>query len=296
MMRNRLSGMPRLLLAAATALPLAYALAQAPIAPATVPAPAPAPAKSAGESVSAPEPLYVVHLTTGPAWNVKKPANEQDGFREHSSNLARMRTEGVLVMGARYRDAVADKGMIVLRVASREAALKQFDADPMVKSRRFNIDVAEFTPFYDGFVARLPRASAPAAGLERLVPLAGCWFGRNGKLEFREHWMRPAGNLMTGMGRSTSDGRVVGHEAMRIEADAQGAITFTAKPGGQNEASFKLVSSEGDRFVFENPTHDFPTRVIYHLKPGGVLDARIEGKQGGRDAQVEFPMRRASCE
>ncbi len=262
----------------------------------TVSAPSGTPAKLGGEVVSTPELLFVVHLTTGPAWDVLKPANEQPGFREHSANLTRLRTEGLLVVGARYKDSTADKGMLIVRAASRESALKLFDADPMVKSRRFNIDVAEFSPFYDGYIVRTQRASAPPGDLERFVPLAGCWFGRNGKLEFREHWMRPAGNLMMGMGRTTSDGKVVGHEAMRLEADSQGTVTFFAKPAGQAETGFKLTSSDGGRFVFENPMHEFPTRVIYHVKAGGVLDARIEGKQGGRDAQVDFSMRRASCE
>ncbi|MBL8514187.1 MAG: hypothetical protein JNJ55_09385 [Betaproteobacteria bacterium] len=274
-------------------LPITGAFAQAP----TVSPPVKAePAKLAGESVSAPDPLFVVHLTIGPLWESAKPSNEQSGFREHSANLARMRTEGVLVMGARYKDAIADKGMIVIRAANREAALKQFDADPMVKGKRFNLDIADFVPFYDGFVARPQRAAAPPGALEKLVPLAGCWFGRNGKLEFREHWMRPAGNLMMGMGRTMSEGKVAGHEAMRLEVDAQGAVTFIAKPAGQTEGQFKLASGDGGRFVFERTGEEFPSRVIYHLKSDGALDASIEGKQNGRDARVEFPMRRASCE
>jgi uncharacterized protein YciI len=268
----------------------ALAIAQ----PAT--APPPAAAKIAGESVGAPDPLFVVHLTTGPAWEAGKPANEQPGFREHSANLNRLRTEGILVMGARYRDRDADKGMMVFRAANREAVAKQFEADPMVEGKLFAIDIAEFAPFYDGFIARPARNTTLPGALEKMQWLAGCWFGRNGKMEFREHWMRPAGNLMMGMGRTLSEGKVIGHEAMRLEVDAAGAIVFVAKPAGQNEASFKLVTFEDNRFVFENPMNDFPTRVIYHFKADGSLDARIEGKRNGRDARVEFPMRRASCE
>jgi uncharacterized protein YciI len=281
------------LLAALATLPLSCALAQTP--PAPTPAKADSP-KLAGESVSAPDPLFVVHLTIGPAWDSAKQASEQPGFREHSANLNRMRTEGSLVMGARYKDSTADKGMIVVRAANRDAVVKQFDADPMVKDKRFTLDIAEFVPFYDGFVARPQRAAAPPGALEKLVPLAGCWFGRNGKLEFREHWMRPAGNLMMGMGRTMSEGKVIGHEAMRLEVDAQGVVTFVAKPAGLNEGQFKLASSDGGRYVFERAGDEFPSRVIYNLKSDGTLDARIEGKQGDRDARVEFPMRRASCE
>jgi Domain of unknown function (DUF6265) len=292
-MRSRFSHCAQRSLAALAALPLACALAQTPATPTAAKA---APPKLAGESVGAPAPLFVVHLTTGPGWDASKPPNEQAGFREHSANLNRMRTEGALVMGARYKDSTADKGMIVVRATDRDAVLKQFDADPMIKDKRFNLDIADFVPFYDGFVARPQRAAALPGALEKFVPLAGCWFGRNGKIEFREHWMRPAGNLMMGMGRTMSEGKVVGHEAMRLEVDAQGVVTFIAKPAGQSEGQFKLESNEGSRFVFERAGEEFPSRVVYHLKTDGSLEARIEGKQGGRDARVEFPMRRASCE
>ncbi len=38
----------------------------------------------------------------------------------------------------------------------------------------------------------------------------------------------------------------------------------------QNNAQpvpFKLVKSRGFHFIFENPEHDFPQRIVYHMKP-----------------------------
>lgn len=252
---------------------------------------------SGDEGVAAPAPLFIVHLTTGPAWNKDKPAHEQAGFREHSQNLTRMRTDGMLVVGARYKDSVADKGMLLIRGANKEAVQAQFAADPMVRDKQFALDIAEFSPFYDGFVARPVRAgAAPESPLAALTWLAGCWFGRSGKMEFREHWMRPASGMMMGMGRTTSDGKVASYEAMRIEIDSSGTPVFVAKPSGQSEASFKLVKNDADGVVFENPAHDFPQRVRYQLKNDGSLFARIEGTQDGKARGIDFPMRRASCE
>lgn len=62
----------------------------------------------------------------------------------------------------------------------------------------------------------------------------------------------------------------------------------------QNNASpvpFKLVSNVGFQFVFENPTHDFPQRIVYHLMPlrihpeyvpskGDTLQVRVEDLKG----------------
>lgn len=256
------------------------------------------PAKSVpGETVAAPLPLYVVHLTLGPAWNRDKPANEQAGFREHSQNLNRMRTDGVLVVGARYKDSVADKGMLLIRAASVEAVQAQFAGDPMVRDKLFALDIAEFSPFYEGFVARTVRpGTAPESPLNALAGLAGCWAGGSGKMAFREHWMRPASGMMMGMGRTLVDGKVASYEAMRIEVDADGTLAFVAKPSGQAEGRFRMVKSDANGVVFENPLHDFPQRVRYQLKADGSLHARIEGTRDGKERGIDFPMRRTNCE
>ncbi len=256
-----------------------------------------APRVATGETVLPAQPLFIVQLLTGPGWSQDKPAVEQAGFKEHSQNLSRLRAEGLLVMGARYKDSQADKGMLIVRAANKEAVVAEFAADPMVKDKQFVLDVAEFQPFYDGFVAKPARVGAAAESpLNALTWLAGCWFGRNGKIEFREHWMRPAGGVMQGMGRSTNDGKLLSHEAMRIELDAAGVPVFVAKPNDKPEASFKSIKYDGTSVVFENPAHEFPQRIKYELKKDGTLDARIEGKLKDREARVEFPMRRASCE
>ncbi len=256
-----------------------------------------APRPATGETVLPAQPLFIVQLVTGPGWNQAKAPPEQAGFKEHSQNLSRMRNEGMLVMGARFKDSVADKGMLIVRAANKEAVSAEFAADPMIKDKLFVLDIAEFQPFYDGFVARPARVGAAAESpLNALTWLAGCWFGRNGKMEFREHWMRPAGGVMQGMGRSTNDGKLLSHEAMRIELDAAGVPVFVAKPHDKPEASFKRIKFDSNSIQFENPTHEFPQRIKYELKTDGTLDARIEGNLKGREARVEFPMRRASCE
>lgn len=259
---------------------------------------APAPARAnVGETVAPPQPLFIVLLTTGPAWNKDKAPDEQAGFREHAQNLSRMRADGLLVMGARYKDGAAGKDMLIVRAENAGVVTAQFAADPMVKDKLFVLDIAEFQPLYDGFVAQ-PAHTATAADtpLNALTWLAGCWFGRSGKNEFREHWMRPAGGLMLGMGRTMSGSKVLSHEAMRIELDAAGVPVFVAKPSDKPEASFKSVKFDAAGIVFENPDHDFPQRIKYQLKSDGTLDARIEGNLKGREARIEYPMRRASCE
>lgn len=260
----------------------------APAAPAVPQAPAPASTR-----------LYVVHLTTGSGWQKDRAPNEQAGFADHSANLARLRNEGKLVMGARYKDNQADKGMIVMRAAQRADVEAEFARDPMIRSMHFNLDIAEFNPFYEGFVSRPPRPSSAAAStpLAGLAWMAGCWEGRNGSVITREHWMAEAGGMMMGMARTLREGKVLNYEAIRLELDSDGTTpVYVPKPSGQKEARFRLAGAADGRAVFENPEHDFPQRIIYERRPDGGLFARIEGMRNGTLRGIDYPMKRAACE
>jgi uncharacterized protein YciI len=94
--------------------------------------------------------LFIVTYTSGPAWDVSKPPTEQSFFKEHSANLGKWRKEGVIKMGARY----ADKGMIVIRAASLEAAKVLINNDEGVVNRLFRADVQRLSVFYDGCIER----------------------------------------------------------------------------------------------------------------------------------------------
>lgn len=132
-------------------------------------------------------------------------------------------------------------------------------------------------------------------GFGEIAWLAGCWQGKAGKFEFVEQWMRPGGGVMLGMGRTLMDGKLSSHEAMRIEIDADGSLTFVAKPFDKPEARFPALVRDAGGVAFENPKHDFPQRIIYRRQADGSLLARIEGMRGGQLRGVDYPMQRAAC-
>lgn len=92
--------------------------------------------------------LYAVEIKTGAAWDTTKSANEQPHFREHSSNLKRLRDGGSLVLGARY----SDKGFVVLRAASEQEAHAMMQQDPSIQNHVFAYELHEFNVFYAGAV------------------------------------------------------------------------------------------------------------------------------------------------
>ncbi|MFL6469081.1 MAG: DUF6265 family protein [Pyrinomonadaceae bacterium] len=143
-----------------------------------------------------------------------------------------------------------------------------------------------------GFVVMVP---AQTATLESFAGLAGCWERNEKGSQDNEMWLKPAGMSMIGVGRSVKGGKTVDFEFLRIEQRPDG-IYYVAKPkSNKEETAFKLRTAEGGTFVFENPEHDFPQRIIYKLN-GTSFTARIEGTQNGKVMGIDFPKTRISCD
>ena len=137
-------------------------------------------------------------------------------------------------------------------------------------------------------------ANAGATELSKYESLAGCWEGKFGNHTYEEQWMKPAGGAMLGMSRTIKDGKIVEFEFVQI-VEREDGIFYVARPSEQSKAEFKLKSFENQTAVFEDPAHDFPQRVVYHMKSANDLVAWIEGMSKGELKKIEFPMTRAKC-
>jgi len=135
-------------------------------------------------------------------------------------------------------------------------------------------------------------ADAPPATADRLAWLAGCWEYVGAEKGSGEAWLAPAGGELHGIGRSVAGGRVVSYEQMRILPSEGGSLVFAVSASGAPERRFALASITAAEVVFEDPTNDFPQRVIYRLAQDGEISARIEGAKGEPSRAQDFPMRR----
>lgn len=108
--------------------------------------------------------------------------------------------------------------------------------------------------------------------------LAGSWCSNDGSTE--ELWMVEKAGLMLGLNRSVGRGGKAAFEYLRIERRDDG-IFYLASPGGREATPFRLVESSPTLAAFENPQHDFPTRIAYELQGDGELRASIEGTVEG---------------
>ncbi len=144
-------------------------------------------------------------------------------------------------------------------------------------------------------VISLLLVSTAHGDLSALQWLAGCWTQDGRDAGPVEQWTLPAGGTMLGMNRIVSGGRTIAFEYMRIAVNKDDMVEFIASPSGQETARFKMVSMNENEVVFENPEHDFPTRIIYRLLIDGSLLGRIEGIDKGTPRTAEFPMTRTEC-
>jgi hypothetical protein len=135
--------------------------------------------------------------------------------------------------------------------------------------------------------------SAPAlSGVDALEWMAGCWAQTRPDGLTEEHWMKPSGGTMLGMSRTVRRGRTTAYEFLQIR-DVGGKLAYVAKPSGQEETPFAVKTLSDGEVVFENPTHDYPQRIMYRRHADGTLmTARIEGTKQGQVRGVDFPYKR----
>ena len=117
--------------------------------------------------------------------------------------------------------------------------------------------------------------SVHAQEIEKLAWMTGTWTQNKNGESVQESWLGPKGNMMAAV-NLTSSAKRTSFEFLRIVKTPAG-LAYLASPGGKAPVEFKLKEIADKRVVFENPTHDFPQRVMYWIEPDGAMIARIEG-------------------
>ena len=138
---------------------------------------------------------------------------------------------------------------------------------------------------------RTGQAAPLLSDITQLAWISGDWqTAPGGRAEIEEHWTQPAGGSMLGMSRTVAGGKTAEFEFLRIE-QRENEIYYVAQPKGRcPQTDFKLTRVTPQEAVFENPTHDFPKRIIYKKTADDSLTASIDGGEGTK--QMTFAFRR----
>jgi 2-iminobutanoate/2-iminopropanoate deaminase len=144
-------------------------------------------------------------------------------------------------------------------------------------------------------VAVLPDAN-PVGAIQKFPGnlFIGKWLSQRKSGMLFEKWTSAGDQLLKGASFFIKGNDTIPQEEMELKQTADG-ITFTSIVPGQNNelpVTFKMTSATGNRYVFENPQHDFPRRIVYEFTTTGQLHAWID--EGGPDPKkrVDFHFKR----
>lgn len=129
--------------------------------------------------------------------------------------------------------------------------------------------------------ALLLAAATPAATVDDLGWMAGSWIEERDGRWTEEYWAVPRGGVMLGASRSGRDGSLREFEFLRLQAGADGVVSYLAQPGGGAPVAFRLVRRDAASATFENAAHDYPQRITY-AREGDTLTATISLIDGSR--------------
>lgn len=127
--------------------------------------------------------------------------------------------------------------------------------------------------------------------IEDLNRISGKWKLEGSNFILYEEWQKVSDTAYIGISYFVKDGEKNISEKLYL-LKLENHIVYIAQPGNSNPTLFTLISSEDNKFVFENNEHDFPQRIIYHFISGNSLNASIEGEVNGTLKKRKFSFRK----
>lgn len=138
----------------------------------------------------------------------------------------------------------------------------------------------------------MPEAQAPASSIhEQFSWLEGTWVRETSNGISYEVWSADDSGLF-GLSFRVNAVDTTVTERLRL-LDDDGEIYFVAHPK-QNDEPTRFLMTERDSLsvTFENPEHDFPTRITYFNKPPDSMVASIAGPSQDGMQTIDFPFKR----
>ena len=113
---------------------------------------------------------------------------------------------------------------------------------------------------------------------KKLFILEGMWKMNTKKGAICEEWKKMDKNYLQSKGYMIKDNDTLVNERVALTRTKE-EIFYTSTVEGQNDkkpVAFKMTVASGNTFIFENPEHDFPKRIVYTLLSADSLHAFID--------------------
>jgi hypothetical protein len=130
--------------------------------------------------------------------------------------------------------------------------------------------------------------------LEKLNWLIGNWHNQLDGGDLTENWTKLNDSTFTSrtlfiIGKDTI------HDESIVLTQKGNHLLYIPTVKGQNndkpvEFKFNSETDKENEFIFENPAHDYPKKIVYKKINDTSLVASIYGKQDGKDVNENYPM------
>ena len=155
--------------------------------------------------------------------------------------------------------------------------------------------LSTFLVFLSSPTSPLSRIPASPPTISDLSWLEGTWRGRIGGRYFEAHYTGVEGEQVLSASKYAENGRPAGFEFERFEQRGD-TLLLTPFPEGQSSVSFPLADYDAGarRAVFENLSHDFPTRISYQRVANDRLTILVSGPgEDGNEQVLTYALRRS---
>ncbi len=131
------------------------------------------------------------------------------------------------------------------------------------------------------------------SNLTKAAWFIGEWGNTSKEGELTERWKKENDSVYFGESYFVvGEKDTVFGEHVKLE-DKNGKLSFTVTVPGQNDelpVTFLMTSSTDNQIVFENPKHDYPSKIVYNKVGNDSLVAEIFGLKKGKVASEKFLM------
>jgi hypothetical protein len=126
---------------------------------------------------------------------------------------------------------------------------------------------------------------------KKLYSLEGTWKMGTRRGAICEEWKKMDESYLQNRGYFIKGADTVVTEKVALTRNDKG-IYYTSTVEDQNNKqpiAFRLTRNENNMFVFENPQHDFPKRIVYNIVTADSLHAYIDdGTETGKRQNFYF--------
>ncbi len=130
--------------------------------------------------------------------------------------------------------------------------------------------------------------------IKTLSWLQGSWLSQSPHGNAIEVWSIQNDSVYAGKSYFVSGSDTLSSETITLEQTGA-ELNYIPVVKNQNQGrpvQFKLTHTDKDLWVFENPSHDFPTVIKYRRIGQDSLLAEISGIQNGKQDLMQFAMKR----